>query len=148
MARNLARTYLPPLASLDIPCYWFTAIRCGMLLPLMAWPSRTSWSAWKFPQRCSPHRPDPRESATSRAEPVFLLVPSHPTAFWDCHRTLWFVLFCVGIVLVYGALLARRHLRPFAALIQLAVFSLSDGWLLAGNSGRRWGGGQRKQELL
>ena len=39
-----------------------------------------------------------------------------------------------GIVLVYGALLARRHLRPFAALIQLAVFSLSDGWLLAGNS--------------
>ena len=46
-----------------------------MLLLLMAWPSRTSWSAWKFPQRCSPHRPDPRESATSRAEPVFLLVP-------------------------------------------------------------------------
>ena len=72
MARNLARTYLPPLASLDIPCYWFTAIRCGMLLPLMAWPSRTSWSAWKFPQRCSPHRPDPRESATSRAEPGVL----------------------------------------------------------------------------
>ena len=46
-----------------------------------------------------------------------------------------------GIVLVYGALLARRHLRPFAALIQLAVFSLSYGWLLAGNSRRRWGGG-------
>ena len=46
-----------------------------------------------------------------------------------------------GIVLVYGALLARRHLRPFAALIQLAVFSLSDGWLLASNSRRRWGGG-------
>ena len=109
-----------------------------MLLLLMAWPSRTSWSAWKFPQRSSPHRPDPRESATSRAEPVFLLVPSRPMALWDCHRTLWFVLFCVGIVLVYGALLARRHLRPFAALIQLAVFSLSDGWLLAGNSGRRW----------
>ena len=41
----------------------------------------------------------------------------------------------------FGSALARRHLRPFAALIQLAVFSLSYGWLLAGNSRRRWGGG-------
>ena len=77
LARDFARTYLPPPSDFDLACYYCCSRRSVviMLLLLMAWPSRTSWSAWKFPQRCSPHRPDPRESATSRAEPVFLLVP-------------------------------------------------------------------------
>ena len=89
-ARFCAYVFTSP-SDFDLACYCCSRRSVViMLLLLMAWPSRTSWSAWKFPQRCSPHRPDPRESATSRAEPVFLLVPGthsskiHPSTT-NCH---------------------------------------------------------------